>query len=128
LAVVIACRATAQRATSDTEQLGELRAGVRALIGDPTCMLARQCRAAPFGAKPCGGPWSYIIYSTATIDSAAFADAVARYNALEDELNRREGRVSDCRLVSPPQLDCVNGRCVGTAMLPAVKSDSGKRP
>ena len=69
------------------------------------------CRTIAFGSKPCGGPQQYLIYSASTTDSAALAAAVARYNALESEINKREGRVSDCMLVSPPAVALNNGRC-----------------
>lgn len=82
------------------------------LIGEPTCADVSQCRAIAFGAKPCGGPWQYLVYSTAITDSTALAAAVARYNAREAEVNKAEGRMSDCSFVGPPRLARVNGRCV----------------
>lgn len=92
--------------------LPELRAEVMRLIGDGACADVGQCRAIAFGAKPCGGPWQYLAYSTAITDSTALAAAVGRYNAKEAAINRAEGRVSDCSLVSPPKLVRENGRCV----------------
>lgn len=135
LALVAACRATGQRETTvqpatdedDREQLAELGAEARALIGEPSCTSVAQCRAVPLGAKPCGGPWSYVVYSTESTDAAALADVVARYNALEARLNRREGRVSDCQFVSRPLLDCVDGRCIGSLMSRPPEMHSGKR-
>lgn len=92
--------------------LPELRAEVMRLIGDGACADVGQCRAIAFGAKPCGGPWQYLAYSTAITDSTALNAAVARYNAKEAAINKAEGRVSDCALVSPPKLGRENGRCV----------------
>ncbi len=92
--------------------LPELRAEVMRLIGDAACADVGQCRAIGFGAKPCGGPWQYLAYSTANTDSTALNAAVARYNAKEAAINRAEGRVSDCALVPPPKLVRGNGRCV----------------
>jgi hypothetical protein len=92
--------------------LPDLRAEVMRLIGDASCNDVSQCRTIAFGAKPCGGPWQYLVYSTAITDSTALAAAVARYNAREAEINRAEGRMSDCAFVAPPNLARVNGRCV----------------
>jgi hypothetical protein len=95
-----------------TASLDVLRAEVRAQLGDPTCTITAQCRTIPFGAKPCGGPWSYLVYSVATTDSAQLAVAVDRYTAREHELNRLEERVSDCSLVTEPEVMCADGQCV----------------
>jgi hypothetical protein len=92
--------------------LAEFHTEVMRLVGDATCSDVSQCRTIAFGAKPCGGPWQYLVYSSAITDSAALTAAVARYNAKESELNKSEGRVSDCALVAPPRLARVNGRCV----------------
>jgi hypothetical protein len=97
---------------ADKASLDVLRAEVRAQLGDPTCTETAQCRTIPFGAKPCGGPWSYLVYSVATTDSALLAGAVDRYTAREHELNRLEGRVSDCALVTEPGVMCADGQCV----------------
>jgi hypothetical protein len=97
---------------ADTASLDVLRAEVRAQLGDPTCTTTAQCRTIPFGAKPCGGPWSYLVYSVATTDSAELTSAVDRYTAREHELNRLEERVSDCGLVTKPEVMCADGQCV----------------
>ena len=81
------------------------------MIGDAAAANTGLCRTIAFGSKPCGGPRQYLIYSASTTDSAALAAAVARYNALESETNKREGRVSDCMLVAPPDVALINGRC-----------------
>ncbi len=96
----------------EAEALDSLRAIVEQLVAEPVCNEASQCRTAAFGAKPCGGPWSYLVYSTQTTDSATLAAAVARYNAREAQMNRESGRMSDCRSITPPELDCANSRCV----------------
>ncbi|MFW6040036.1 MAG: hypothetical protein ACOC9N_03055, partial [Gemmatimonadota bacterium] len=69
------------------------------------------CRAIPFGAKPCGGPWTYLIFSVERTDSAELASLVERYNAAERRLNELEGRMSDCSVPTRPTLDVRDGRC-----------------
>ncbi len=94
-----------------TESLDTLRATALELIGEPVCENVSQCRSIAFGSKPCGGPWSYVAYSTQATDSAKLAAAVAEYNGREAQLNRELGRASDCRFVGPPKLACVASRC-----------------
>lgn len=107
----ISCKTAGRSNGNDARRLGELREELQALVQPPSCSAVTQCRVIPVGAKPCGGPWSYQIYSTATSDSATLARAVARYNALEADINRRTGRASDCTFVTPPVLGCLSGRC-----------------
>jgi hypothetical protein len=80
-------------------------------VGSLRCSEPGQCRFVPVGSKPCGGPWSYLLYSTVTTDSTALALAAQRYNAAEAQLKRQLGRVSDCSFVPPPKPDCVQGLC-----------------
>jgi hypothetical protein len=91
--------------------LADLRAEVMRMIANVTATDAGFCRTIAFGSKPCGGPQQYLIYSASATDSTALAAAVARYNALESEINKREGRISDCMMVTQPQVALVNGRC-----------------
>jgi hypothetical protein len=92
--------------------MDSLRAVVQGLVSEPTCDDVAQCRAMAFGAKPCGGPWSYLVYSVTASDSVRLGQAVAAYNAREAEVNRQEGRVSDCRMVTAPAVECRDGTCV----------------
>ena len=102
-------------ADQDTaHSLDSLRTEVRQLVAEPACDDVNQCRSISFGSKPCGGPWSYLVYSTQATDSSKLAAAVAQYNGREAQLNRELGKVSDCRMVTPPKIDCVASRCTTT--------------
>ena len=121
---VTSCRAVgrspsaAKTTVGDSTGLQQLREAALRRLGRPSCSARSNCRVIPVGSKPCGGPWSYAVYSTATTDSAALAVAVQRYNAAEAELNRKLGRVSDCSFVAPPKLDCVDGMCAPASSPP----------
>lgn len=84
---------------------------IESYIADRTCTGPGQCRTMPFGDKPCGGPWTYLVYSTATTDSAALHVLVGEYNRLDGLMNVKYGRDSDCMFVLPPNVGCVDGRC-----------------
>lgn len=100
-----------QSTEADTARLTALRQAVAQQVGTPTCTDRSQCRAMPLGAKPCGGPFSYVVYSTITVDSVRLAAAVDAYTAYQAVLNKELGLVSDCRFVAPPAVDCVAGLC-----------------
>jgi hypothetical protein len=106
--IALACTTGCARVRSpppadQAASMDSLRAVVQGLVSEPTCDDVAQCRAMAFGAKPCGGPWSYLVYSVT---------ASAAYNAREAEVNRQEGRVSDCRMVTAPAVECRDGTCV----------------
>jgi len=100
---------------ASANDLDSLRQAMAAAVGPASCRAKEQCRAVGVGAKPCGGPRSYLIYSTATTDSAALALIAQRYDAADARQNRVQGLVSDCTFLPPPQLECVAGRCTGAA-------------
>jgi hypothetical protein len=99
----------------DLAKLTEMEAQIDALIGEAKCTDGAQCKVVVFGAKPCGGPWKYKIYSKATV-STELAKYVDAYNAFNRELNSRYGFISDCGLVTPPAVMCRDGRCVAVRM------------
>ncbi len=97
--------------TRDNYTLDSLRATVLQLIGEPMATSVAQCRLTAFGAKPCGGPRAYLVYSTEATDSTELARAVAMYTSEDARLNQELGRASDCQLVTPPQITFAAGRC-----------------
>ena len=102
----------ADQAADDRARLVEMEADIDTLLTGATCKGAEDCRSIAFGAKPCGGPWSYKIYSVSGVDSLALAGMVDAYNKFNRVLNERYGWMSDCMVVMPPEIDCLEGRCV----------------
>lgn len=96
----------------DLALLAARRAEIEALIGTPVCSGPSDCAALPLGAKPCGGPWEWLVYSRSSVDTLALGALVNSYNTLNGELNLRWGWVSDCAVEGPPLLVCVDGVCV----------------
>ncbi len=98
-------------AAPPSDDLETLEAQIIELIGDAEASTIGQCAFIPFGSKPCGGPWRYLVYSTQTTNEATLEQYVARYNELDDARNRQEGLVSDCSLVGPPEIMLEGGQC-----------------
>ena len=99
------------------EQLAELAGDIFRLVGTPAAEHPRYCKALPFGAKPCGGPASYLVYSTQVTDSAELEPMVERYNVLSARYNEQEGLVSDCAVLNPVVPNVVNGICVASPLV-----------
>lgn len=71
-----------------------------------------QCRAIALGAKPCGGPERYLLYSTLTADEQRLRALVERYNAAAEKRSREQDLVSDCQVIEAPALGVEGGFCV----------------
>src|SRR4051812_43410739 len=56
-------------------------ARIHALVGTPSCTDDSQCRSLAIGARPCGGPESYLAYSTARTSEAELRALGAIYQA-----------------------------------------------
>ena len=96
----------------DRAQLMEMRGEIDALVGEAAGASIADCRYAGLGAKPCGGPWAYIVYSVSSTDSTALAIRLTAYDAFEAEMNELYGYVSDCSIPAPPVLAFKDGRCI----------------
>lgn len=96
---------------TDRERLAELRREIEAEIGTPAARRVSQCKVIAFGSKPCGGPWKYLVYSTAETNESRLKRLVNEYNVLEEEINRKEGIGSDCMFVGEPPVRLEGGIC-----------------
>jgi len=96
---------------SDTERLEELRRMIEQEIGVPAANDASQCKLIPFGSKPCGGPWSYLVYSTLKTDDARLKQLVSDFNQLQRQINEESKTLSDCAIAPQPKLEFANGVC-----------------
>ncbi len=114
LAIVLGC--TNDTETTQEEELQALNLlseDIEQLISEGICSENSDCDFIDFGSKPCGGPWSFLVYST-SIDVALLQQKVAIYNNQENAYNLRWGIISDCSFALPPEeVRCVDGECVG---------------
>lgn len=96
----------------DEKELMALRQTIEELVNTSVCHENTECRFIAFGSKACGGPKSYLIYST-SIDGEKLKTLVASYNQKDADFNRKHGIISDCAMVNPPaSLGCENNICV----------------
>jgi hypothetical protein len=101
--------AAAQQFTA--ERLQELRTTIMKEIGTPTADEPSQCKLIAFGSKPCGGPASYLVYSTTRTNEARLKQLVGEFNQLAKKFNEERKLLSDCMFVTEPNVDFVNGVC-----------------
>ncbi|MFK5959700.1 MAG: hypothetical protein QM495_12635 [Lutibacter sp.] len=112
LAIVFSC--SNNSGSSQEEDLAELTLlnnDIEQLVSTGTCTGNSNCEYIAYGSKACGGPTSYLVYST-SIDVELLKEKVAEYNEKEDLYNNTWSVFSDCSVVLPPtSVECINGKC-----------------
>lgn len=86
-------------------------AQITGLIGKAACTSDQQCQVLPVGARACGGPASYLAWSSAVTSGADLQALADRYRSEQQAGNARSGMVSDCRAIAPPAAACRAGAC-----------------
>lgn len=99
-----------------SERVGEptiagLEQEVKALAKTDGCTGSSQCKAAPAGAKACGGPRYWIPYCPLTTDEGALMRKLEELRTAEERSNRDSGMMSDCAMTAEPKVASVNGVC-----------------
>ncbi|PKQ45658.1 hypothetical protein [Confluentibacter flavum] len=96
----------------DKKELAALKQTIEDLASSSVCNENTECKYIAFGSKACGGPKSYLLYST-SIDVENLEMLVEEYNQKETDFNTKHGIISDCALVMPPTgLSCENNTCI----------------
>ena len=112
LLLSISCSSNENTQKEDKLELETLAHEITSLAERAICNEENECKYIAFGSKPCGGPWSYLVYST-SINTTLFLEKVENYNQLENTYNLKWGINSDCSVVNPPiSLKCIDGKCI----------------
>lgn len=82
-----------------------------AAVGDAACQADSDCHTVGVGSKACGGPISYLAYSTRGGNEKTILAAAQALKDAQAADNRASGRVSDCMAVMDPGAQCVAGHC-----------------
>jgi hypothetical protein len=106
--------ASASVSTEDTDRqaIEKAEAEARVIAKADGCSSSADCRAAPIGARGCGGPRDFILYCAASTDSAALYAKIAAADSLERAFNTKYKVVSTCELRLPPTVEASGGACV----------------
>ena len=116
-AVSIAATSAALAGSAPDAQVQAAEARIRALVGGATCRSDADCRSAPIGVMPCGGPEAYLAWSVLNVDERALRRALDQYAAARKREIARTGESSVCVVVLDPGVMCLrssdgsSGRC-----------------
>jgi hypothetical protein len=103
---------TQPKPAAQTPAAATLMQQIQAEIGDASCEANQQCRTLPVGHRACGGPESYLAYSTKHSDTEKLLDLAAQDSAASKAQNERSGMMSTCQAISDPGSTCSAGHCV----------------
>ncbi|KRB86962.1 hypothetical protein [Noviherbaspirillum sp. Root189] len=92
-------------------EMREIRLLMEQEVGDASAQSLEQCRVLPVGAKACGGPQTFVIYSTVDSDERKLQELARQYAEAEEKFNRVAHVMSTCSYVIPPEVRIQNGKC-----------------
>ena len=98
-------------AETDQQRITRLEREARALARAEGCQGAGDCRTAPVGSRPCGGPRTYVVYCARTTDSAALYRKLDELARAERANNEKQGLMSTCEFRMPPAVTTSGGSC-----------------
>lgn len=104
-----AARGPAQE--TDQGRIQRLEREARALARTDGCQSGGDCRAAPVGARPCGGPREYVVYCARTTDSVALFRKLDELARAERAHNTKQGLFGTCEFRPPPRVVASGGSC-----------------
>ena len=84
----------------------DLHARIVELIGEPACDGQGQCHAAGLGQRPCGGPESWLPWSTKVTDPRTLQEAIDALAQARVAENKAAGLLSDCQARPDPTAVC----------------------
>jgi len=88
------------------------KAELNTLITDTQCDTSTQCRISAVGSRACGGPSSFIVYSTKSASEKQVAALSDKITKLESSYNSQKGMMSICQHLTTPSTQCVENKCV----------------
>ena len=117
----------AANATVTLQQIALANKALEAAIAESNqCDSSADCAAIPTGARGCGGPSSYAVYSTKTANVELIQKLAQVTVELEQQYNTEQSIVSICSTVEAPTTVCDQTNiCIsGSEVSPGTPSDS----
>jgi hypothetical protein len=96
---------------ADFKRQAELKVMIDEEIGTPSATQTFQCKSIGFGSRPCGGPSSYLVYSTANTNETRLKELVSEFNQLDKKNIQDSELISICSVEPKPKMELVGGVC-----------------
>ncbi|WP_081310663.1 hypothetical protein [Pseudoalteromonas luteoviolacea] len=96
----------------DEASLKNQFAYLKFITKDKSCDSNSQCQAIPVGSRACGGPSSYLVFSTKTADHKKVYELAKQLTHAESQYNAKTGMISICEHLRQPATQCIENTCV----------------
>lgn len=96
---------------ANESDLSSLRTEIKELIADKSCSQSSDCKLIALGAKPCGGPDSYEVYSSVNTDEKKLSKLAKKLESLHKEYNKKNQIMGICMMEPEPSFSCKNSQC-----------------
>lgn len=90
--------------------LASLNNELNKIVSDNSCTASFQCKVLEVGARSCGGPSKYAVYSTLNT-SQEKADQIAQQITKQEEIQNKAQGLTDCLPVLEVQSLCIKQQC-----------------
>ncbi|MCV2360726.1 hypothetical protein LNV08_17275 [Paucibacter sp. TC2R-5] len=101
-----ACALPPEPAASRSNSVTLLRQ-IQTEIGEASCDGPQQCHSSAVGAKPCGGPDSYLAWSSKSTDATKLQSLLEQHRATRLAENLHSSTSSNCAIVTDPGAHCI---------------------
>ena len=97
-----------------SDQLSSINSALQTVVQlDNQCKTSTECKTEPVGARACGGPGGYIVYSKNSPYVQQVLSLANLTRTLERQYNEENSIISICSLVPPPTAVCSqNQTCI----------------
>lgn len=92
--------------------LSAARKKLKDMTKDKRCDSTMQCQVIAVGSRACGGPSSYVTFSTQAADLQVVKQLAHSITVLESQYNAKNRMVSICQHLTQPSTQCVENKCV----------------
>lgn len=104
------CASTATSGNEQSKTLSDLNYDLNNMVSNNSCTASFQCKVLEVGARACGGPSTYAVYSTLNT-SQEEAEQLAQQITKQEKIQNKAQGLTDCSPVLEVQSLCINQQC-----------------
>lgn len=104
------CSTTASVNSAQGQNLSALNSQLANIVDNNGCTASFQCKVLEVGARACGGPSKYTVYSTLNTPQEQ-AESIAKQITEQEKNQNEQQSLTDCLPVIEVQSLCINQQC-----------------
>ncbi|WP_105166569.1 hypothetical protein [Pseudoalteromonas sp. T1lg23B] len=94
------------------QDISKIHDQLKSLTQDLSCDNSSQCHVEAVGNRACGGPSSYLVYSSKSASSKEVTELAEKITEYESSYNAKNQIMSICEHLTRPSTQCVENKCV----------------